>query len=199
MSDDRHLTATQILASASETLTDGGYTRIEGELGGKFSAGSTRLFEDPYALVAVVVFETWRELEASWPEAQGAFVDLISNFVTASDAKAWDGYIVLLTPALMSPETKSQATDIRYDTSRVRKLVGSGDELKSLSDIDRVLLPLLPLDSESDVQERESVLNQLPNLLSGQGVPQGAVRAIVDAFVQQRALMERLSEYVSQQ
>jgi hypothetical protein len=179
-------------------LTDGGYRRIEGELGGKFSAASTRLFEDLYALVGVMIFETWHELESSWPEAQGTFVDLISNYVTASDAKAWDAYIVLMTPAPMSRETNSQAADIRYDTSRVRKLVASGDELKSLGDVGRVLLPLLPLESGVEVQEREFILEQLPNLLSREGVPEGAVRAIVDAFVQQRALMECLMEYVSQ-
>lgn len=59
--------------------------------------------------------------------------------------QAWDGYLVLLTPSLQPSSTWTEGTEIRYNTSRVRKLVGTCDDLKSLRDVQNILQPVLPV------------------------------------------------------
>jgi hypothetical protein len=134
------LTTTNLLAAATKLLSNGGYTRAQTLTGPQWPAANAGVFEDSFGIVAVIIYETWRDLESTWSEAQAAFVELISKQFTSNDAKAWDGYLVLLTPAAAE---YSDVTKIRYDTTRVRKLVATGDELKTLADVGRVLLPLL--------------------------------------------------------
>ncbi len=195
MTEGEPLSTTQLLAAASDFLGAGGYRRIEEDRRGKWPAESVRLFEDAYGIVAIVVYETWRELLSGWPNAQEALVELMSRHMSASDAKAWDGYLVLMTSAVMSSETRGRSTDIRYDTSRVRKLLAAGDELKSVADVGRVVLPLLPLELEMDLLKQEAPLDVLPDLLSKKGIPEASVRALVEAFSQQQSLIDRLHSF----
>jgi hypothetical protein len=198
MADRGSLTATDLRAAASEILEAGGYRRIERARGAELPTSITRLFEDPYGIVAVAVYDTWRDLSTGWADAQAALVELISEHVGGAEAKAWEGYLVLLTPGIPGTEARIEATEIRYDTSRVRKLLATGDEIKGLADVEHALLPLLPLGPELQLDEQESVLNMLPALLSRSGIPEDAVRVVIDAFSAQQPIVECLHRYRTQ-
>ncbi len=191
MADRDSLTTTNILAAASDILRAGGYQRIDDKWVSKWATTNTRFFEDAYTIVAIVAYETWRDLSSGWADAQGALVELISEHVSSAEAKAWDGYLVLFTPGTLGLEERIEATQIRYDTSRLRKLIAAGDELKGLGDVESALLPLLPL-RPVQLDEQESVLDVLPDLLSRKGLPEYAVRVVIDAYSEQEQLMERL-------
>lgn len=199
MNDRDLLTTTDILAAASEYLTDAGYRRIDSVDLGKLAKTGARLFEDAYGIVAVVVYDTWRELSESWPEAQAALVEVISQYVGQSEAKAWDGYLVLYAPSVLASEARFEPTEIRYNTSRVRKLVAAGDELRTLSDVERSLLPLLPLEADVELKDQESALEVLPELLSQRGLPQQAVRVVIQAFLEQLPILESLHSHETEQ
>lgn len=189
---DQFVTTTNLIAAATEYLQRGGYSLVEDGRRGEWPTSNVRVFEDPYGVVAVVVYETWSELVMGWTEAQGALVHLISENIGRSEAKAWDGYLVLLTPSLLSAENRLRADEIRRDTTRVRKLLGTGEELRNPTDAERLLSPLLPLSEELEPIEQGSTLNLLPGLLSARGVSGDAVRVLVDAFREQAPLMDRL-------
>ena len=114
--------------------------------------GTSRVFEDPYGIVAVHVFDSWRQLTEQWPVAQGRLVELISEHLTRPEPKAWEGYLVLLTPGLLPPTQRTRLNDLRYDTHRVRKLVATGDDLATLEDVQGTLLPLSPGDRRTCVR-----------------------------------------------
>lgn len=193
MSNTESLTTTNLLAAASGLLLSGGYQQVhERSVDDRWHASNVRLFEDRFGIVAIVVYETWRDLLSRWPDAQAALVDLISQNVSSNDAKAWEGYLVLLTLGVGS---HSEVNTIRYDTSRVRKLVATGDDLRILADVERALLPLLPLGDVPLVAEQDSALEMLPQLLERRNIPEEAVRLIVLAFREQQPLLEQLHRY----
>jgi hypothetical protein len=189
-------TVTTLLAGASELLENAGYERVAPERSGEWPTSGVRVHEDAYSIVAVTVFDTWEELAGSWTDAQVSLVELISKYISREEPKAWEGYLVLLTPSLMNEDARRIARAIRSDATFVRKLVGSGDELRSpdgLAQVMRSLLPIAvgPLDSKA-----ESALDLLPALLEQRHCPPGAVRILVDAFVERRALVESLHTHV---
>lgn len=189
MSEEIRLTPTNLLAAAGVELSAGGYRKVEEGLLAGWPRESVRVYEDPYSIAAVAVYETWSELATGWVQLQESLVELISRFWTQADAKAWDGYLVLLTPA--APSSAVEAETIRYNTSRLRKLIATGDDLRRLSDVARVLAPLLPLESVATPQE-ERALDILPRLLARRGIDEGAGRALVRAFERQEPLVEAL-------
>src|SRR5689334_7288614 len=128
MSFSSALTATDILAAATRALEEGGYRRIEHQFGDSLPSDTVRLFEDAYNVVCVVVYETWSALVSSWADAQAALVELMSQVVTSGEPKAWDGYLALLTPGEISGPEHRELTRIRYNTSRLRKLVATGED-----------------------------------------------------------------------
>ena len=196
MSTENLLTSTDILAAASEALTLGGYRRIS-ESTTQNIAGSARIFEDPYSVVQLVVYETWADLETNWTDAQAVIVELISKYVVATEPKAWDGYLVLLTPSILPTEGQEQAIQIRNNFNRVRKFLGTGDELKTTSDVERLLLPLLPLFGEVPrVDQPTRALDVLPEILSKRGIKRGAVETLVKAFTEHKPLLENLNRYL---
>ena len=197
MNDANSLTTTNILATASECLLEGGYRRVEDRQDGEWADLNARLFEDKYGIVAVNVYETWGDLRTGWIKAQEALVELISRYVTSSDAKAWEGYLVLLTPSMVDIDARAQADAIRYDTSRVRKLLATGSELKEFADVKKVLVPLLMLEPDLYVDDQGSALDLLPELLAQKGLPEEAVQVIIKAFSQQQPLVEQLHLYLS--
>ena len=156
------ITATGLLASVRETLGSAGYQEIAPDPEGNWSSDRTRLFEDQYGVVGIVVFDTWAGLESGWAKEQESLVALMSRHFAAADAKAWDGYLVLLTPATIDPEARPVLSDIRSDTNRVRKFVSTGEELRSLADVESVLRPLLPLEPNDSVGGVTSILQALP-------------------------------------
>jgi len=193
MSNGQSLTATDLLAHVTHILVSRGYSQVPSQLSTNWPVSTARVFEDSYGIVGIAIYETWADLLSTWTTSQGAFVDLISRYVRTSDAKAWDGYLVLMTPSV-GPNSQAEAKQIRYDTSHVRKLVATGDELRGLEDVERVILPLLPL-ADVGASPSESALTSLPELLAAKAIPKGAVSAIVDAFLEQAPLIEKLHNF----
>jgi len=198
MSELLPLTVTDLLAGATEFLESAGYKRIEKVDQTDLLNSGTRLFEDVYNIVAVAVYNTWSELELSWNDAQAALVDLISAYIDRGDAKAWDGYLVLMTPSILAAEEVSRLTEIRYDTSRLRKLIAAGKELTVLEDLNRLLAPLLPLKIDPVPVDRRSVLDELPSLLEAKGIDGSAVATLVRAYQDQKPLVEALHKLKEQ-
>lgn len=183
-------TPTDVVAAASQVLLSGGYHQITAS-GREWDTPTSRLFEDEYNVVGLVVFSTCSELLRTWPDLQGSLVDVISQHVGKNEAKSWDGYLVLLTPGL-GPVDDSEIEALRYNTTRLRKIVATGDDLRTSSDVERVLRPLLPLGQEQARPSHESALELLPRLLADQGIPEETTQLLVDAFRDQSPLLERL-------
>jgi hypothetical protein len=197
MTSSADFTPTDLIAGASQVLTAAGYQQIALRFK-DWDTPTSRLFEDEYNIVGVVVFDTCRELLRTWPDMQGALVDVISRHVGHEESKAWDGYLVLLSPGL-APSEGTAIDAIRYNTTRLRKLVATGDDLRNSTDVERVLRPLLPLSAERANVSQGSALDLLPKLLADQGIPTETTRALVDAFREQSPLLERLHELRSNQ
>jgi hypothetical protein len=154
----------------------------------------SRVFEDPYGIVAVHVFDTWQQLVDRWNVAQGQLVDLISTYLRGPEPKAWEGYLVLLTPGLLPAAEAVALNELRNDTNRVRKIVATGADLGSLDDVRGALLPLLPLALEDSTPPRTGVLELLPELLGSSGVSQVVTGVVIDAFAANESILERLHE-----
>lgn len=186
------LTPIELTAAVSKNLEEGGYTRIEASQLGAIEAARGRFYEDAFGVVSVVVYETWAELADTWTEDQARLVELMSAHMTRSDAKSWDGYLVLLCPGSAPVEDAAIVERIRYDITRVRKLIAVGEELTSLSDVERMILPLRPLEPEGEFEPGVSTLDLLPDLLTERGVSRADIEALIDAFREQQPLLEAL-------
>lgn len=193
---DTSLTTSQLLAATTELLESGGYNSVQPSNGW---ASNSRVFEDPYGIVAVVAYQTWSDLAEKWPDAQGQLVELISAHLTRPEPKSWEGYLVLLTPSEAPASARSQLADIRYDTNRVRKLVATGDDLRTLDDVEQALLPLLPLQVEAQLESGPALLERLPTLLAERGIEVEAARTVVNAFMANESILERLHAFRSRE
>jgi len=143
LSDGSGLTPTVIIAAAREILAANGF-RISSESGlTTLQPGRSLLAEDDYSVLELVAYQTWSELQAEWTDAQAELVGLLAKRLARSAPKAWDGYLVLFCTARTSD--KVGISVIERDTARVRKIVATGEALKTTADISRVLDPFLPL------------------------------------------------------
>ena len=116
-------------------------------------------------------------------------MDLISKYFSRGDAKAWEGYLVLVT--LEDPIANDYTLDrIRRDTTRVRKLIITGRSLSTIEGVRSALLPLLPLFDINTRAGMERITDRLPGLLSRQGVPEDLAVEVVRAFNDNRSPME---------
>jgi hypothetical protein len=187
------LSTSVLVALASELLADNGY-RVVRDLT-EFSHLSDRglLAEDEFSVVSLVAYETWSQLEAEWLDAQADLVELLSRRLSRSAPKAWDGYLVLLCAG--EPLDRQSIVQIERDTTRVRKIVATGDSLRTSSDVTRVLDLLLPLKLPEDLSALEDVLGSLPELLADSADP-AAVRTVIDAFRSMDPPLERLHALV---
>lgn len=186
------ITPTDLITAASDVLIAGGYKQILLNVA-KWNTTTSRLFEDEYNVVGIVVFAACSELLSAWPDLQGALVDVISQYVSKGESKSWDGYLVLLTPGF-APSESTEIEAIRYNTTRLRKLIATGDDLGRSSDVELVLRPLLPLKHEQASLGNDSILDLLPWLLAERGIPKETTQLLVDAFREQTPLLERLHQ-----
>jgi hypothetical protein len=184
------MTPTDLIAASTSVLEAGGYQPIR-EGFPEWNTTSTRLFEDQYNVVGVAVFTTTAELLKSWADLQGALVDVISSHVGQTENKSWDGYLVLLTTAI-APTTDVSIEDVRSDTTRLRKLVATGEDLDAPSDVERLLRSLLPLRDPQGSIGQGTALDLLPELLSEQGINESTTKMLVKSFIEQEPLMEVL-------
>jgi hypothetical protein len=185
-------TATTLVAAASEVLEGAGYRRVGPDREGEWPGAGARVYEDPYSVVALVVYETWADISESWLEAQAALVELISTHFTRGDAKSWEGYLVLLTPSVVPSDARLDAIAIQRNTTHVRKLLATGDELRTIEDVASALLPLLPLEPGHALAEPRSALDLLPELLARRAISEESVRVAIQAFLAQEPVIERL-------
>lgn len=186
------LSETQLLGAAGELLKLAGYKEVSGEQLGSLNSSKARLYEDRYAIVCLVVFATWAELAAAWADIQADFVQLLSKYLVRADAKTWDAYLVLLTPAMALDQWR-EGQEIRQDTTRVRKLVGTGEDLRSLNDVETLLSPLLPIAFARVIGDKtQTVWSLVYQSLEKKGVGRGAIEALVKAYEEQRNAMEAL-------
>jgi hypothetical protein len=186
------LTTSELIAGASEVLLRNGYTPVATEA--EDAVSEWRSFEDPYGVVGVAVFETWSDLVLEWPNRQAKLVELISEHIVKGDAKTWDGYLVLLTPSTTPDEEAEEADTIRYNTSRVRKLLATAPELDSVNDVERILLPLLPLPDEQVEPVGTPAIERVADLLTESVGDRDAVEALLRAFRADEGLVESLHE-----
>jgi hypothetical protein len=124
-------------------------------------------------------------------------VEVISQKIGHAESKAWDGYLVLLTPG-MAPSGDLDIDTIRHDTSRLRKLVATGETLNTPGDVNRMLKALMPLADQEVFITSESTLDLLPDLLADHGVDRETTRVLVEAFTADEPLLERLHQHRSQ-
>jgi hypothetical protein len=191
------LSVSELRAVTTELLQAGGYRLRQSPT--RLPRATADLLEDPYGIVLVAVFDTWADLREGWPDAQAVLAELISENIAAGEPKAWDGYLVLLTPGIPERQDTGIVNDIRQDTSRLRKLIATGDDLRTLNDVGRVILPLLPLESDISIEESSSALQMLPDLLAPRGVEPALTRALIQAFTDQEPLIERLHNALRQE
>lgn len=183
------LTTSELLALASAQLSSNGYRVVRDIAGTAHSADRGLLAEDATSVVSVIAFETWQQLETEWRDAQADLVDLLSRRLQRSAPKAWDGYLVLL--CISPPTDHYAAARIERDTTRLRKIVAAGEMLRTIKDIETVLDVLTPLELPNAVAALDDVLEALPELIGG-GIDPAAVKAVVDAYRDMEAPLERL-------
>ena len=190
-------TATTLVAAVSEILEGAGLKAVSPSATGTWKATEARLYEDAYSVVCVAVYETWLDLWSLWADDQATLVSLISRHFSRTDAKAWDGYLVLLTPSIVPAAARHNAIEIQRNTVHVRKLFGSGDELQTVDAVRRTLLPLLPIEGEQALQPR-NVLDSLPSVLARHGVDEDASRVAIAAFREQRSIIAEIHAAITE-
>jgi len=188
------LSGTQLLAAASQVLASSGYAGAPMRSDDSAQAYASRVFEDRYGIVAVCVFDSWGSLVKDWPIAQGQLVGLMSETLRRPEPKAWEGYLVLMTPGLMPLGDRTLINSMRADTNRVRKLVAAGDELGTLEDIRTFLLPLVPLEMDESLSGEGNLLESLPELLQEQGVMPQVTEIVLQAFAANESILQRLHD-----
>ena len=189
------LTTTALAAAAERVLEGAGFKAIAPHSIGAWKATATRVYEDAYSIVCVAVYETWADLSSRWLEDQASLVDLISRHFSRTEAKAWDGYLVLLTPSVVPATDRMNASNIRRNTLHLRKLFADGDELRSVDAVRRTLLPLLPLE-EHDALETRNVFDTLPSLLASRGVDEEAAKVAIAAFRDQKPIVAEIHAFI---
>ena len=189
-------TVTTLVAAASQILESAGFRVVNPSVAGKWNATEARVYEDEYSIACVAVYETWADLWNLWADDQATLVGLISQHFSRTEAKAWDGYLVLLTPSFVPDNARHNAVGIQRNTVHVRKLFGSGDVLQTVDAVRRTLLPLLPIEGEQALEQR-NVLDSLPLVLARQNVDEDATRVAIAAFREQRSITAEIHAFTT--
>lgn len=192
--DTAPLTTSSLRAAAKEALLSAGYQQIPNPDGWGLDHGD--VYEDPYSIVGMGVFDTWSALSAGWLDLQVELARLISDNFARAEPKAWEGYLVLLTPSIVPSDAQQDANDIRRDTQHLRKLLGTGDDITAVAQVRRLLFPLLPLEVPAAGAGVGDALTMLPQILGEQDIDPGSVQVAVEAFSSQQPIVERLHEYL---
>ena len=180
------LEVSQVLGEATRLLCDGGFFEADSvNISPEFEL---RVFEDDRSIVGLVLYQTWEELDANWSAAQAVMVELMSEKVRPNDPKSWDGYLVLLT--VDEPARAECVTRIKNDTRRLRKLVATGHELKTMASVQDTLLPVLPFNVTSSVVSSTALTDRIPEMLEDHGIERSLATAALRSFQENRSPME---------
>lgn len=187
------LTQSQILSGIAESMSSAGYMLVQAW----DPRHLAQIFEDPYGIVATALYSDWPQLHQFWPDAQGELVEILSEALDRSEPKAWEGYLVLVTPEVVTTEDARALAVIKKDINRLRKLVVTGEDLDSLSSLNRALLPVLPLEIGDAGASASGLLDALPNLLAeSSGIPSSTTYALIEAFLENEPLMEAVDREI---
>ena len=188
-------TVTTLVAAAAEILERAGFRVVGSHTVHDWRATASRIYEDPYSVVCVAVYETWEDLFDRWVDDQATLVRLISEYFTRTDPKAWDGYLVLLTPSVVRASDQRDAGIIQRDTLHLRKLLAVREGFSSVGAVRETLLPLLPIEEQA-APETVNALDSLPALLATRGIDAEAVQVAVAAFRDQRPIVAEVNAYL---
>lgn len=150
-----------LLAAATNVLVATGFQEVDVSRSKEIDPTRTRLFEDPYSLVLVAAFQSALELIEEWPRVQSALAALITRTIDRNDAKAWDGYLVLLLGRPPVREDLAVLSKIAYDTRRVRKIIVTPDMIGADLDLTEALLPVLPLPALPSLGTHDTSMEQV--------------------------------------
>lgn len=195
MKDGELISTLDLLVAATDILVRNGFSRATPHILPEIDFSRQAIFEDPYSIVAIIVFDTWHELVSKWANAQTSFVDLVSRNISKDEMKSWDCYLLLWTADYTPFSSSGEREVIRYDTSRVRKLVASGEELKEIADVEAALLPLLPIVDTINASTQMGVLDRIPSLLESRELSASKIQRVIDAFEKQESLAEAIHNF----
>lgn len=172
------------LASVRELLSRGGASEIPVPgIGSQLAA----LYEDQYSFIGVSWFASVGQMTTDWPTAQEELWRAATLAPGRLGPKAWDGYLVLLTPETIPPSLASIVTSIRSDTRRLRKIVISGDDIDVTSpvlmaaSIRRALTPILPISIVKSARILDPVAT-LPERLLPTGIERSILEQVISAY-----------------
>lgn len=173
-----------LIDQAQVLLRDAGYTTLP--------VDGTRQcvlrFEDDIVLGFLCVFPDVTTLLSGWSAAQKAGLTRFAPQLRLSRDKAWNVYTIFITEAVAQATEEQEINRIEEDFAATRKIARAS--IKSPDDLQRALLPLLPLGKSEDfsvsdyVSKLRSRLSMLPHLaveamLSSAG-PEEIVRILMD-------------------
>ena len=138
------------------------------------SAGDVLDFEDDVAIGFLHVFPGPKDLLTQWQAVQKA--DLVRHALQlrAAPNKAWNVYCVFLTNHMGSGDMAEQIDRIEEDFVSTRKIARAG--VVSLVDLERALLPLLPLQTLADLSVTDFDARLRPRLAF---LPRSVAEAII--------------------
>jgi hypothetical protein len=127
------------------------------------------LFEDDCLLGFVSMHNSLNDIITNWEEIQDNFLKNNASKLRNDLYKAWNAYSVFLTQERASPEIRKIIFDIEEDLRGTRKIIG--DSINTGDELNRCLLPLLPvqktvkLDFERSADRLQGRLNN-PQILN---------------------------------
>jgi hypothetical protein len=134
-----------LLDQVHVVLRDAGYATEP--LGGMAQQALT--FEDDIVLGFLCRFVDVASLLSGWSAAHKAILTRCAPQLRLSRDKAWNVYAVFLTSVPASPSEAHEINRIEDDFTATRKIARAG--IGSSDDVQRSLLPLLPIRSITDV------------------------------------------------
>jgi hypothetical protein len=108
---------------------------------------SMLLFEDEAIFGFVVLFEDANQLLESWKAKQTLFIQRNASALRRAHMKSWNCYSVYLSSQPASAAMKPLLAEIEEDLALTRKIVGDG--VSTQRDIQRALLPILPIQNHA--------------------------------------------------
>jgi len=191
--------ASAFFAAACKALESTDYARVSPSATDRVTGPWSATFEDASSVVGVQAYESIDELIQGWPTAQSHLTDLISRFIEPSDPKAWDGYLVLIAPERVNEDQLDEIVAIQYNTSRVRKLVVTGDKIAIDQSLRIALSPLLPLSGVRRLPLRNSdddFYADVERLIEDDGIEPELTRLLLVAYRNNEPLMSAIESHL---
>jgi hypothetical protein len=151
-------------------------------------SASSFQFEDE-TLVGFLVEAPLSEILSSWSAQQDEFIREKATYLRKSALKSWNLYSVFLTADSPDEEARKSVARVEEDFRATRKIVQTG--ITTASDVQRALYPFIPIQNVVGISA-EDLKQKLRSRLSA--LPQGALRALLDAAKSDNALLRDFEE-----